>query len=152
MESKLAELFANAFTHAKSKIGICCSGYISSNIFYFSIYDSGVGIHKNVSEYLNQELTPIDAVKWAFQPGNSTLNLKLDYPRGAGLNLFDSFAKANNGSFDLVSGKAYRKLHNCVESYYTLEKELQGTIISIGIRSDKISRYVLNIEKGNNIC
>lgn len=152
MESKLAELFANAFTHAKSEIGLCCSGYIAYNIFYFSVYDAGVGIQKNVSEYLNKEITPVDSVKWAFKQGNSTLNSKLDYPRGAGLNLFDSFARANNGIFDLVSGKAYRKLHNSVERYYTLDKELQGTIISIGIRSDKISRYVLNIEKENNKC
>ncbi len=144
MTSKLGEIFLNAFNHAKSEIGVFCSGYIKSSVFYFSIYDAGVGIHNNVKEYLGYDISAIDALKWAFERGHSTL--KVDYPRGAGLDLFDSFTKANNGYFDLVSGKAYRKMHGNCEKYNSLDYEFLGTIISISIKSDKLYEYSLKKE------
>ncbi len=136
--SKISEIFSNAFDHGKSEIGVFGCGYInSSNNFSFSVYDAGIGICTNVNNYLPEKLSPKKAIEWAFKQGNSTLNGKVDFPRGAGLNLLESFIIANDGRIDVVSENVYYKIKNGEKKTKKLKYPLIGTMFSITIRSDK---------------
>lgn len=142
--SKIGEIFSNAFTHGRSEIGVFCCGFINdSNQFTFSVYDAGVGIPYNVSQYLGSEISPQDARKWAFEQGNSTLNGQLDYPRGAGLNLLESFVRVNGGRIELVSCGGYCRIENNQREFSNLKSPFVGTMFSMTIVADNNHIYRL---------
>jgi hypothetical protein len=95
--SKFYEIIINSYHHSKSMVGIfsCAYYFEESNVLHFAIYDCGEGIPNNVSNYLSEKISAVDALKWAFTDGNTTK--KSDYPRGLGLGLLKSFVKANDG-------------------------------------------------------
>lgn len=142
--SKIGEIFANAFTHGQSEIGVFCCGFINdSKQFTFSVYDAGIGIPQNVSQYLRREIPPQDALRWAFAQGNSTLNGQVDYPRGAGLNMLEDFVKVNGGRIDLVSCGGYCRIENSHSSFFDLEFPFIGTMFSMTIVADNNHIYQL---------
>lgn len=142
--SKIVEIFSNAFTHSCSEIGVFCCGFINdSNQFTFSVYDAGVGIPYNVRQYLKKGLSSKDALEWAFGQGNSTLNGRLDYPRGAGLNLLESFVGVNGGRIDLVSGDGYCRIDNDQREFCNLSSSFIGTMFSMTILADNNRIYRL---------
>lgn len=142
--SKFTEIFSNAFTHGKSKIGVFCCGFINdSNIFSFSVYDAGIGICTNVNTYLDEDKSCDKALEWAFAKTHSTLNGIVDYPRGAGLNLLESFVKANEGRIDLSSEGAYGKIDSTSRNFYNLINPIIGTIFSLSIKADNKHIYIL---------
>ncbi|WP_300304664.1 ATP-binding protein [Anaerosolibacter sp.] len=143
--SKLYEIFANAFEHSKSEIGIfCCGHYLSYHKeLYFSIYDAGVGIPANVRGYLKDEnLSSADALKWAMKRGNSTVENR-DYPRGLGLDFLKAIVKLNEGKMTIYSSDTMSRVTKESESYENIENKLIGTIISIKINADHNSIYVM---------
>ena len=142
--SRITEVFSNAFTHGHSEIGVfICGLFDEDSQFTFSVYDAGVGIPHNVTRYLGKELSPSDALEWAFCQGNSTLNGTLDYPRGAGLNLLESFVKANGGRIDLVSRGGYCRIDSARRDFYDLSLPFIGTMFSMTIRADNNHIYKL---------
>lgn len=129
---------------AEAEIGVFCCGFINdSNQFTFSVYDAGVGIPYNVSQYLGSEISPQDALKWAFEQGNSTLNGQLDYPRGAGLNLLESFVRVNGGRIELVSCGGYCRIENNQREFSNLKSPFVGTMFSMTIVADNNHIYRL---------
>ena len=94
--SKIYEVFSNSFTHSKVNKVFCCGYYNQQKSLIFSIYDIGIGIPESVNNYLRdcnmEQLGEADALKWAWQQGNSSLNGKIDYPRGAGFQILESFS------------------------------------------------------------
>ena len=135
--SKFTEIFSNAFEHGKSKIGIFCCGFINdTNNFSFSVYDAGIGICTNVNTYLKENKSCDKALEWAFDRTHSTLNGIVDYPRGAGLNLLESFVKANGGRIDLSSQGAYGRIDLNSRNFYNLTCPIIGTIFSLSIKAD----------------
>lgn len=142
--SKFTEIFSNAFEHGKSSIGVFCCGFINdSNDFSFSVYDAGIGICTNVNTYLRENKSCDKALEWAFDKTHSTLNGIVDYPRGAGLNLLESFVKANAGRIDLTSQGAYGRIDSNSRNFYNLINPIIGTIFSLSIKADNKHIYVV---------
>lgn len=145
--SKLYEIFSNSFTHSGKKQVFCCGALDSQQSLSFSIYDAGRGIPDNVNEYLKSlnkpTLSSEQALHWAWERGNSTLNGKTDYPRGAGLHLLESFVKSNQGDIIMVSGNSYCKISNEKRSFRQLEFPLLGTLFCMSIKKDKNHKYII---------
>jgi hypothetical protein len=140
--SKFTEIFSNSFEHGKSDIGVFCCGFINrANMFSFSVYDAGIGICTNVNQYLPAPLSSEKAMEWAFDKTHSTLNGIVDYPRGAGLNLLESFARLNHGRIDVVSNDAYCKIGENIRKFYKLKNPIVGTIFSMNIHADNSHIY-----------
>jgi hypothetical protein len=82
------EVYANAFDHSESPIGIVnCGTYEQSGKrLRLSVMDLGTGIPDTIRRY--RPLQPIDAqraMKWAFAQGTSTKAEIVGYSRGLGL-------------------------------------------------------------------
>ncbi len=143
--SKLYELFDNAFTHSKTKIGVFSCGHFLPNKekLFFSIYDVGIGIPVNVKNYLNDKnLSSSDALKWAIQKGNSTVENR-DYARGLGLDFLKDIVRLNKGQMRIYSNDSMCKITGDFDEYETIESELIGTIISLIINADHESIYIM---------
>ena len=145
--SKIIEIFTNAFIHGKSEIGVFCCGYADEqNDFSFSVYDVGIGICKNVNNYLlGEKLLPQQAIEWAFKKGNSTLIEKCDYPRGLGLHLLEKFIIINEGVINLISDNIYYKINKYEKNFEKLKFPLVGTMFSMKIKNDKDCIYTYKV-------
>lgn len=151
LKSKIFEIFSNAFTHGESEIGVFTCGYFNeSNDFSFSVYDAGIGIYGNVNKYIEEypesqineiKLDHSGALRWALQKGNSTLNGKVDFPRGAGLYSLESFVKANKGKIYLTSQSGYCLIDGEDKEFYNLSKPIIGTLFSMVIKADNRHIY-----------
>lgn len=148
LNSRIYEVFSNAWNHGKSGKVFSCGSLDNQKSLVFSIYDDGIGIPKNVNDYLitinKPPLTDIDAVNWALVSGNSTLNGRIDYPRGVGLSVLVNFANQNSGEIIIASGEAYIIIAKNKIKKYTLTTPLPGTYFSIIIKEDLSHRYVKN--------
>lgn len=137
MFSKLYEIFDNARTHGKNELGTYTYGMLNDKEFVFSIYDAGVGIQKNVNDYLHTEMSPRAAIEWALTSGNTTL--VTDYPRGAGLSLLEEFAYKNEGKITLCSNNIVCIMQNGKRHFRRIGTSIQGTLFIMNIRAD--SKY-----------
>lgn len=152
--SKIYEVFANSFTHSKVDKVFCCGYYNQKKSLIFSIYDIGIGIPESVNKYLKEKnrniLSEENALKWAWQQGNSTLNGIKDYPRGAGFQTLESFAIENQGDILVGSNRACCKISSKSKLFTQLNEPILGTFFSMQIRKDLIHKY----SKNNNqvIC
>ena len=144
--SKIYEIISNAFTHSKCSTVFCCGCLDTKGDFHFSIYDIGIGIPSGVNKYLGTNWPDEQALKWAWEKGNSTLNGVTDYPRGAGLDLLKEFAHKNNGEILMVSGKSFCKIRNDKDVFRSMNSDLLGTFFSMSIKKDSLNRYALNVE------
>lgn len=135
--SKISELFANAHTHGENGVGSFSTVYYDRNNrkLVFSLYDLGIGIPKNVNNYITQqsqssrELSLQDAFEWALQDGNSTL--EAEYPRGLGFGVLERFIKENNGKIHLCSDNGFYKINKKGRQFYVMPHSLKGTFFSI---------------------
>lgn len=143
IQSRLYEIFINAETHGKNEVGTFCNGTsdINRRQFIFSIYDCGVGIKKNVNDFLGKQLSSLDAINWALTNGNSTS--VTDFPRGAGFTLLEKFINLNHGSIMLCSDNIVCKLEKDTRKFFNLSKNIQGTLFIMNITSDKEYTYIV---------
>lgn len=139
MSSKLYEVFDNAITHGKNEIGVFAYGDVSKDKFVFSVYDLGVGIQANVNEFTKENYSTREAMEWAMKSGNSTK--RVDYPRGAGFTLLESFIKVNNGTMILCSDDIICKVTKKGKFYYKMKNKILGTLFIMNIRADRDSIY-----------
>lgn len=144
INSKLYEIVINAETHGKNSIGTFCHGFLdrSKKKFIFSIYDFGIGIQKNVNNFLKEELSTVETMKWALQEGNSTL--VTDYPRGAGFSLLEKFARLNDGKIWICSDDIICKIENSKKVYHKLSHHMIGTLFIMNIKAD--SEYIYTVK------
>lgn len=142
--SKLYEIFINADTHGKNATGTFCHGFLNSTQkgFTFSIYDFGIGIQKNVNNFLKRDLSSLDTMKWAMQEGNSTS--VTDYPRGAGFTLLEKFVTLNNGKMWLCSDSVLCRIENGQKKYKVLEHRIKGTLFIMNIKAD--AEYIYTVK------
>lgn len=133
LHSRIFEIPNNALTHSNSKDGIICHGYYNNkNTFTFSIYDLGIGIPQSVRNYINENLTSIDALKWALEKGNTTKNS--DYPRGLGFTLLEEFRKDFKGKISIITEDIiYNTRENGNSSFTKLNKIIKGTLFTLKI-------------------
>lgn len=148
ISESVSELFSNSCLHSGSEKGVFICGQHFPNLeeLKFTLYDSGVGIPRNVREFLNQELEDSRCIEWATISGNSTTAGRSG---GLGLGVLQEFVDVNGGRLVIVSGTGYYQRANAGETFVTnLEFALPGTAVSILVRTDDTKSYVLAEEVG----
>lgn len=144
--SKLYELYYNAYEHGILRMALpigvisCASFDNETKILTLVILDMGNGIAYNARNHLqNQNLSDVDAIKWALQRGNSTkTDTPEDMPRGLGFALLKEFVTINRGGFDIYSnsGHAYVDLSSGDYKIHKMNLDFTGTLVKVEILCD----------------
>lgn len=135
--SQIWEIYANAFEHSSTQVGIfSCGQYFKSRKeLVLSIADFGVGIPSNVRFYTNIEtLQANKAMQWAFTRGTSTAT-KTD-ARGLGLDLLKEFIQVSQGRLAIYSHDGYAHISKDGEFYENLPVFFEGTLVQVTLRCD----------------
>lgn len=142
--STVWEIYANAFEHGKTDIGVftCGQRYPNLNELKLTVVDFGVGIPHNVRDFLQQTNLATDkALKWAFQPGTTTRQSEVT--GGIGLDWLKSFVKKNQGKLEIFSHDGYVMINENQENYRMRETFFEGTLVNITLKCDE-SYYSLD--------
>lgn len=153
--TKLGEMFNNALEHSEGEFIIGGKYFKNQKYKYcFACYDTGIGIAEKVRKFIQEITTDQEAMKWALQKGNSTASRESgqSIPRGLGLFLLKSFAKANEGSIRICSGSVLYKYskkrvgteENYEECYLDLKNKFKGTLFEMDIIADNKYEYNIN--------
>jgi len=144
------EIYANAFEHSKSPIGVftCGQHYPKNQELKLTVVDFGVGIPWNVRLFCrNPRILAHQALEWAFQEGTTTNPNGMG--RGMGLDLLKRFVRANCGSLEVYSHDGRAKISCDEETYETGASWFEGTIFNIGIRcDDRYYRFASEASEG----
>jgi len=133
------EIYANAFEHSGSPIGVTTCGHHSERAKQLSltVVDFGQGIPGNVRTYLQRDsISARNALWWAFQRG-ATTQPRANYPRGMGFELLKDFVKVNQGSIEVYSGDGYAKVSERGDKFVTLSTFFHGTVVHIVFKCDE---------------
>lgn len=141
------EIFANAFEHSASPVGVySCGQYLPQRReLLLAVADFGVGIPSNVRSYLGRPDTPAEeAMRWAFVSGHTTQRMQT-FPRGLGLDLLKDFVQKANGIMQVFSHDGYARIDQSGETYENSEPFFEGTVVQIQLLcNDK--HYMLSDE------
>lgn len=136
--STVWEIYANAFEHGKTEIGVfsCGQHYPQLNKLKLTVVDFGIGIPHNVRDFLGKaDLAADEALKWAFQPGTTTR--RGDVTGGIGLDCLKSFVKQNKGKLEIFSHDGYVTINESEETYTKREIFFEGTLVNITLQCDQ---------------
>ena len=136
---KTFELYANAFEHGSSPVGVhsCGQFYYNNGELRLAVVDFGVGIVANVRRFLDDSsISDSDALQWAFQEGNSTI-LDGIIGRGMGLDILRRFVHVNQGVIMIFSNRSCGIITADSESFGTMPYECPGTVVNIGFKCDE---------------
>lgn len=131
------EIFANAFEHSDTPVGVfSCGQYFKKRrALSLAVADFGVGIPSNVRLFLRQpDLSAADALRWAFQRGHSTKYRS--GPRGVGLDLLKDLVRETNGAMLVYSHDGRAHIDHRGEIYEDFETFFEGTLIQIRVSCD----------------
>jgi anti-sigma regulatory factor (Ser/Thr protein kinase) len=132
------ELYANAFEHSHSPIGVfsCGQHYPKKKELHLTIIDFGQGIPTSVQSLSqNAALNSSQALEWAFQSGTSTASNGVS--RGTGLNSLQSFVLTNRGNLKIFSNDGYVNIKDNEVKYGTRAIDFGGTLINIAFKCDE---------------
>lgn len=145
---KVIEIYANAFDHSHSDLGVfsCGQYYPNKKQLKLTILDLGLGIPANVRKFqANPDLSEKDAIQWAFQQGHSTKPIA-GIARGNGLRIIGSFIQKNQGGkLEIYSHGGMAKITHNNEEYGRQDTPFQGTIVNINLVCDS-AHYCLDSE------
>jgi hypothetical protein len=111
----------------------------------------GKTIKKNVEDHLNQELSGIEAIRWAMIENHTTKPKKDNIPGGLGLKIIKEFVKLNKGKVQIVSSDGYYEFKKGREKYETLVNAFPGTLVNLEFNLDDQSFYYLEEEEIEDI-
>lgn len=140
------EIYANAFEHGQTEIGVfsCGQHYPNLGELKLTVVDFGVGIPHNVRNFQRNPHLPADkALKWAFQPGTTTR--KGNVTGGIGLESLKRFVQINQGKLEIFSHDGYVIIDKQQETYNNLSSFFGGTLVNITLSCDE-SYYSLFFE------
>ncbi len=141
--SRVYEIYANAFEHGQSNIGVfsCGQHYPKLGELKLTVVDFGVGISSHVRNYLKDpDLSADKAIKWAFQPGTTT---RLgEVTGGIGLDFLKQFVNVNQGKLEIFSHNGYAIIDECNESYQVRQTFFEGTLVNITLKCDESYYYL----------
>lgn len=145
--SRVGEMYNNSIEHSGGEYVIGGKYFKNQkNKYCFSCYDTGIGIPQKVISNVNSSFTETEALQWALKRGNSTANQSTGVfvPRGLGLDMLRGFAKANDGTIRICSGKTMYIYNNKKgEQYFELNNSFSGTLFEMDIIADNQHVYVL---------
>jgi hypothetical protein len=146
MARSIIEIFTNAITHGNcSKVFTCGQFFPSKKRIDFSIVNLGTTIQSNVANFLNHDISSVDAIKWAIQEGNTTRTGSI--PGGLGLSILREFIKLNKGAVHIYSGKGYFNQNGTNEFFSDISKEFAGTIVTVEFNLSDSASYRLSTEQ-----
>ncbi len=134
------ELYANAFEHSSSEIGVftCGQRFPKKNSLILTIIDFGIGIPQSLNDYFKESGESFygnSRLEMAFQDGFSTK--KRERPRGIGLDLLKDFIQKNHGSMDIYSNNEYAHITSTEINYMIKDFYFNGTAINIKLMCDE---------------
>lgn len=147
------EIFANAFEHSRTSMGVyCCGQYFSRRkMLTLAVADFGVGIPSNVRLHLQRPvLQGAETMRWAFQRGTST-SCRLDGPRGVGLDLLKELVRATKGTMLIYSHDGCARIDHRGETYENFRPYFEGTLVQIVLRCDDQVYMLSNEAAGNDV-
>lgn len=137
LKSKIFELFANALEHSGSNLGcFCCRNNTTlskKQELTLTLIDLGIGIAESVQEYFKERKgylleNNIEALKWAFEEGNTTRESQFG---GLGLALVEDFLDIADGSMEVYCNNVLLQIKGKEKSTDFIPYNFQGTIINI---------------------
>lgn len=140
------ELFANAFEHSETPVGVysCGQYFWRRRVLTLAVADFGVGIPSNVRFHLGDPtLSGADALRWAFQRGHSTRIRR--GPGGMGLDLLKELVCKTNGAMLVYSHDGYALIDPKGETYENIRPFFEGTLVQIRLLCDD-KHYMLSNE------
>lgn len=135
---KVVEIYFNAFEHSQSPIGVfsCGQHYPDSGTVQLTVVDFGIGIPNRVRTLPeNAAMTATEALKWAFEPGNSTKQNGVR--QGEGLHILQEFVKKNHGNLMIYSNDGYVNIGDNEVRYENICTNFSGTLVNIAFRCDE---------------
>jgi len=139
---KMWEIYANAFEHSQSAVGLfsCGTHLKKNNELLLSVVDFGQGIAANVrdfwsSDFRGTDLMAASCLKWAFQEGTTTRPNGIG--RGMGLDLLKDFIRVNHGKLEVYSNEGYALIDEGGERYENRASSFGGTVFHITLRCDE---------------
>lgn len=132
----VVELFQNAFEHADSLIGVVAAGqyYPTRRRLQLCVADQGVGLVQKVQASGHARSNPIDAVKWALAPGNTT---RTTDPGGLGLSELQEIVRDNGGIFSIYANHACYSEIQGLRKPIVLDHPYPGTLVELRLRCDQ---------------
>ena len=143
---KMWEIYANAFEHSSSPIGIfSCGQYFPRlHALNLTVVDFGVGIPSNVRQFASSPgLGAQTAMEWAFKPGTTTKSNGMG--RGVGLDLIKQFVVLNKGKLEVFSHEGHAVIESGGSGYFNRSCFFGGTLVNISLNCDE-SYYCLSSE------
>jgi len=144
----LSELINNVYDHSNSKIDayVFCEYYPLFNIIRVAVSDLGIVIPNSVKNYLKREnkieLGEKECVKWALEENRTVKSSP--HNMGKGLDNLNSFARANDTVWKIVTNGILMKGEPSKNSYYDNPiVGFQGTIVELDIRVDNLHEHKL---------
>jgi hypothetical protein len=145
IRGRVWEIYANAFEHAGSPIGVMTCGffYPKERHLGLGVVDFGSGIPEKVRAFLGRpRMRASDALRWAFQRGNST---DPGIGRGLGFDILREFVRVNCGRMDVYSDGAHARVNKDGERFEEASTRIGGTIVDIRFNCDE-TLYMLASE------
>jgi signal transduction histidine kinase len=146
------EIYANAFLHAESGIGVfsCGQFFWRMGLLKLAVVDFGVGIPARIKELFKDypsvgKLAAAACLRWAFQPGTSTRRHE-GTGRGIGLDMLKEFVYVNHGKLEIYSENGYALITNQKEQYSNQASFFKGTVVNITLHCDE--RYYRFVNEG----
>jgi hypothetical protein len=147
--TQVGEIYANAFEHGCSEIGVftCGQRYPKLKELKLTVIDFGVGIPTNVRIFQGiNNLTSSEAIKWAFKLGNTTR--RYGVTGGLGLDLLSKFVTMNKGKLEIFSHEGYALVDQTGVKYGERSTWVKGTLVNITLQCNE-SYYHLASEVDN---
>lgn len=145
-QESIFEIFYNAVIHSRTQLGIfsCGQFFPKKNHLDFTITDLGIGFCRNVNEIRGLTLSPVEAIEWALQKGNTTR--KDDIPGGLGLKLLFEFIQKNEGKIQIVSDRGFWEYQRGKPATCSFSHPFPGSIVNIQINTADTCSYYLASE------
>lgn len=133
----LWEIYANAFEHGDSSVGVyTCGEQIGEDTLLLTVADFGPGIPANAAQKLGKDWIAGDqALAWAFTRGTTTASHQR-YPRGLGLDLLKEFVNLNGGRLDIYSHHGHGRVSGGDPQFKGLMLWMGATIVQIRLNCD----------------
>ncbi|MDB5137121.1 MAG: hypothetical protein JWP37_3724 [Mucilaginibacter sp.] len=144
------EICVNAITHAGCDYVYCCGQVFNVKVnpkVSITFVDLGNTIKANVNNYLAENLSGNEAIRWALIDGNTTK--AGNEPGGLGLKLLQDLILYNKGKLQIVSGSGFVEISEKNVKFIGQELDFPGTIVTIEIKLGDPNFYILSNEKQN---
>lgn len=148
------EIYSNAIIHGDCKHVYSCGQLYPTKKpprIDFTIVDLGRTIQRNVREFLNEDKSGKDAIRWALEGTNTTKPKDEKIPGGLGFKIIKDFVKLNKGKIQIVSSNGYWEYTHGEEVFNDLIQKFQGTVVNIEFNLNDDSFYFLKNENVEDI-